>query len=106
MNNWIGPTVKHVWNNAMRLMWNIWVFDINSTAFRLGRYSLHLLLQRAPWPPCFYLIGEPTSEIQTEYQKCSSGLSLCTAIQFSVSFLAKVRRDKSYFGPDTQGLVL
>ena len=28
----------------MHVLHNFWVFDINTTAFRLGQYSLHLLL--------------------------------------------------------------
>ena len=43
MNNQIGPTVKHVWNDAMHVLSNILGFVINTTAYHLGRYSLHLL---------------------------------------------------------------
>ena len=42
MNNWIGPTVKQQWNFAMHVLHNIFGFNINTTAFCLGRYSLHL----------------------------------------------------------------
>ena len=37
MNNWIGPTVKHEWNNAMHVLRNFLGFDINTTAFHLGQ---------------------------------------------------------------------
>ena len=42
MNNWIGPTVKHVWNDAMLVLHSFLWCDINTTAFRLGLHSLHL----------------------------------------------------------------
>ena len=44
MSNWIGPTVKQLWNYAMHLLHNFFGFDTNTTAFCLGRSSLHLLL--------------------------------------------------------------
>ena len=43
MNSWNGPKVKHVWNNTMHVLHIFWV-DTNTAAFRLGQYSLHLLL--------------------------------------------------------------
>ena len=47
MNNWIGPTVKHVWNNAMHALHNFWGFDVYTSAFRLGLYNPHLLLLKS-----------------------------------------------------------
>ena len=43
MNNWIGPIVKHVWNDTMLVLHNFMSFVINTTAYRLDLYSLHLL---------------------------------------------------------------
>ena len=40
----IGTTVKHELNNAMHVLHNFLGFDINTTAFCLGQYSLRLLL--------------------------------------------------------------
>ena len=47
MYNWIGPKVKQVWNNAMHVLHNFLGFDMNTTAFYLGRYSLHILLLKS-----------------------------------------------------------
>ena len=44
MNNWIGQI------NKQHVLHNLWVFDINTTAFCLGLYSLHLLLQTNSMP--------------------------------------------------------
>ena len=44
MSNWIGPTVKQVWNYAMNVLNNFFGFNIKTTAFCLGRSSLHILL--------------------------------------------------------------
>ena len=41
MNNWIGLTVKHLWNDAMYKLHNFLGFNINTTVFCLG---LHLLV--------------------------------------------------------------
>ena len=41
--NKVGPIVKHVWNVSMHML-HIFGFVINTTAYHLGRYSLHLLL--------------------------------------------------------------
>ena len=49
-NNWIGPTVKHVWNDAMHVLHNFGEFDINTTAFCLGQYSHHLPLLKSSMP--------------------------------------------------------
>ena len=44
MNNSIGPTVQHAWNNSMHVVQhNFLGFDINTPAFCLGQYCLHLL---------------------------------------------------------------
>ena len=43
MNNWIGPTVKHVWNDVLHNFWDY----INTIAFCSSRYSLHLLLLKS-----------------------------------------------------------
>ena len=50
MNNWIGQTNKQLWNFAMHKLHNLWEFDINTTAFCLGLYSLHLLLLKSSMP--------------------------------------------------------
>ena len=42
MNNCISPTVKQLWNYAMHVLHNFGRFNINTTAFCLGKYSLHL----------------------------------------------------------------
>ena len=47
MNNWIGPTVKQLLNYAMHVLNNFWGANINTTAFCLGQYSLHLLLLKS-----------------------------------------------------------
>ena len=44
MSNWIGPAVKQVWNYAIHVLHNFFRFNINTTAFCLGRSSFHLLL--------------------------------------------------------------
>ena len=43
MSNWIGPTVKELWNFAMHVLHKFFGFNINATAFCLGQSSLHLL---------------------------------------------------------------
>ena len=50
MNNWIGPTVKHVLNNVLR-------FDMNTTAFCFGRYSLHLVLLKSYIGMAIYILN-------------------------------------------------
>ena len=50
MSNWIGPTVKQLWNYAMHVLHNFFVFNTNTTAFCLGRSSLHLLLLKSSMP--------------------------------------------------------
>ena len=50
MNNWIGPTVKQVWNYAMHVLHIFLGFNINTTASSLGQYSLHLLLLKSTMP--------------------------------------------------------
>ena len=47
MSNWIGPTVKQLWNDAMHVFNNFFGFNINTTAFCLGRSSLHLLILKS-----------------------------------------------------------
>ena len=47
MSNWIGPTVKQLWNYAMHVLHNFFRFNINTAAFCLGRSSLHLLLLKS-----------------------------------------------------------
>ena len=39
MSNWIGPTVKQLWNFAMHVLHNFFGFSINTTTFCLGRSS-------------------------------------------------------------------
>ena len=46
MSNWIGPTVKQLWNYAMHLLHNFG-FNTNTTGFCLGLSSLHLLLLKS-----------------------------------------------------------
>ena len=36
MNNWIGPTVKHVWNDTVFAQLILFGFVINTTALPLG----------------------------------------------------------------------
>jgi len=43
MNNWIGPIVKQLGNYAMHVLHNFFGFNI-TTAFCLGRSSLHFLI--------------------------------------------------------------
>ena len=43
MNNWIGPTVKQVWNIAMHVLHNFFGLLKTQQLTHLGRYSLHLL---------------------------------------------------------------
>ena len=47
MNKRIGPTFKHVWNDAMHTLYNFIGFVVNTTAYHLGWYSLHLLLLKS-----------------------------------------------------------
>ena len=47
MSNWIGPTVKQLWNYALHLLHNFFGFNPNTTAFCLGQSSLHLLLLKS-----------------------------------------------------------
>ena len=47
MSYWIGPTVKQLWNYAMQVLHKFFRFNINTTAFCLGRSSLHLLLLKS-----------------------------------------------------------
>ena len=44
MDNWIGPTVKQLWNYAMKVVHIFFGFNINTTSFCLCESSLHLLL--------------------------------------------------------------
>ena len=43
MNNLIGPIVKHAWNDNMHSR-HFFQFVINTTAYHLGLFSLHLIL--------------------------------------------------------------
>ena len=45
MNKWIGPKAKQVWNSAMHVLHNVKGVVINTTAYHLGSYNLHLLLE-------------------------------------------------------------
>ena len=36
MSNWIGPTVKQLWNYAMRLLHNFLGFNMKHNSFLLG----------------------------------------------------------------------
>ena len=47
MNNQIGPAVKQEWNDAMHVLHNIWGVVINTLAYHLGRYNLHLLILKS-----------------------------------------------------------
>ena len=47
MNNWFGSTFKQVLNDAMNVEHYFEGFDINTTAYCLGQYSLHLLLPKS-----------------------------------------------------------
>ena len=47
MSNWIGPTVKQLWNYAMHVLYKFFGFNINTTAFCLCWSSLHLLLLKS-----------------------------------------------------------
>ena len=47
MSNWIGSTVKQLWNYAMHVLHNFLGLDTNTIAFCLGQYSLHLLLLKS-----------------------------------------------------------
>ena len=49
LNNWIDPTVKHVWNVAMHVLHIFWSV-INTTAYHSGRSNLHLLLLKSSMP--------------------------------------------------------
>ena len=44
MNNWISPTVKHVWNIAMHVLCNFFRLSKKTTAYHFGQFSIHLLL--------------------------------------------------------------
>ena len=37
--NWIGPIVKHVWNVAIHVLYNLFGFVVNTTAYNLGWYE-------------------------------------------------------------------
>ena len=41
------PKSKQMWNVAMHVLHNFGFFDINATAFHLGRYNLQLLLLKS-----------------------------------------------------------
>ena len=43
----IGPTVKQLWNYVMHVLHNFFGLNVNTTAFCLGRSSLHLLLLKS-----------------------------------------------------------
>ena len=47
MNSLIGPTVKHEWNIAVHVMHNFISVCQSTTAYHLGRYSLHHLGQNS-----------------------------------------------------------
>ena len=47
MNNQIGPTVKHVRNDAMHLLNNFLGFVMNTRAYHYGQYSPHLILLKS-----------------------------------------------------------
>ena len=77
----IGTTVKHELNNAMHVLHNFLGFDINTTAFCLGQYSIHLLLLKS-------------SMVLSGSRSSSSSASSCPAtfmIQFDTINLAKFR---------------
>jgi len=44
MSKQVGPKVKQLWNVAMHVRHNFLGVVINTTAYHMGRYSLHLLL--------------------------------------------------------------
>ena len=47
MSNLISPRVKQLWIYAMHVLHNFFGFNTNTTAFCLGRSSLHLLLLKS-----------------------------------------------------------
>ena len=47
MSKQVGPKVKQLWNVAMHVRHNFLGVVINTTAYHLGRYSLHLLLLKS-----------------------------------------------------------
>ena len=62
MNNRIGPKVEQVWNVAMHVLHTFGGVVINSTAYHLGRNSLHLLLLKSSTE--LFFISEVHQEIQ------------------------------------------
>ena len=66
MNNWIGPIVKRVRNNAMRVLHNIWGGLTHTTAFRLGQISLHLLILKSSLDRFLYYLARIPSQLRQE----------------------------------------
>ena len=50
MSNWIAPTVKQLWKYTMHCYFFLGGGNLNTTAFCLGRCSLHLLLLKSSMP--------------------------------------------------------
>ena len=50
MNNWIDPRVQQLWNFSTHVLYILGGFNINTTAFCLGRWSLHLILLKSSMP--------------------------------------------------------
>ena len=76
MNIWISPAVKQLWNYAMHVMQKIG-FNINPTAFCLGRSSLHHLLLKS-------------SMDQPSHQKNLTSYSKCKKVESKGFFFAEM----------------
>ena len=81
MSNWIGPTVKQLRNYAMHVLHNFLGFNTNTTAFCLGRSSLHLLLLKSSMAdPNHYWWNERTALLRLKQRILTmGGQDHCTA---------------------------
>ena len=81
MSNWIGPTVKQLRNYAMHVLHNFLGFNTNTTAFCLGRSSLHLLLLKSSMAdPNHYWWNERTALLRLKQRILTmGGQDQCTA---------------------------
>ena len=64
MNNWIDPTVRQLRSYTMHVLHNFQGFNTNTTAFCLGRCSLHLLLLKSSmvWVKFFVCSRRPKTQ--------------------------------------------
>ena len=61
-------TVKQLWNHAMHVLHKFYGFNINTTAFCLDQYSLHLPLLKSSMAYLLVLVSRDCRE--SSFRKC------------------------------------